>query len=172
MIWDDIIRNISTPNVVCFHLLFLFVYFHNSFDLKMIYQVWINTYILNKPILVKLGKGGLVLGSGQFSPLPQLPQNIMLATNMAKSSSKITNHLAYLVEIFNTLSGFSNSGTRETLNKILRIALKRWKIDIPFSSKLSKIRVFETPVDHFILYIFLKLEIFKKANFNKLHIQT
>ena len=39
--------------------------------------------------LVKLGYGGLVLGSSQFLLLPKLPQKMMIASKVVKSDSKI-----------------------------------------------------------------------------------
>jgi hypothetical protein len=40
--------------------------------------------------------GGSILGARQFSPLPQLPQNLMLNTKKVKKCLK-TNHLAMLI---------------------------------------------------------------------------
>ena len=44
---------------------------------------------LDKLNFVKLGFGGMVLGSSQFLLLPQLPQLMMLDSKVVESNSKI-----------------------------------------------------------------------------------
>ena len=50
---------------------------------------WSNVKDLDKLNLVKFVYGGVVLGSSKFSLLPQLSQNIMLASKVVKADSKI-----------------------------------------------------------------------------------
>jgi len=51
---------------------------------------------LDKLNLVKIRNGGKVLGSSQFSLLPQLPQKMTLASKVIKNLLK-NSHLALLV---------------------------------------------------------------------------
>jgi len=44
---------------------------------------------LDKPNMVKISQGGMVLGLNQFLPLPQLPQKMILASKVVESNLKI-----------------------------------------------------------------------------------
>ena len=61
----------------------------SSFSLLFMYTIWDDSdkrtecvMDLEKLNLVKLGYGGLGLGSSQFLLLPQMPQKMMLASNL------------------------------------------------------------------------------------------